>query len=130
MVSLCWRGCFFTLLLITSSIQAIPIASSSTPNESTADPDDMEINFHRLAQHVSSHLLFEHVDPLVYNLSQHIASVFRTSMTLERRPFFHDHSGHPNRMMIQPAEEHVDHDAIPVDMELLLGQLQGAVGCK
>ncbi|CAO3590213.1 unnamed protein product [Absidia cylindrospora] len=128
MVSLCWRDCIITLLLITSTIQAIPIASSSIPNESTTHQDDIKISFRRLAQHVSSHLLFEHVDPLVYQLSQHIASVFRTSMTLQRRPFFYNNDDHANRMIIQPTEDHVDHDVIPVDMDILLGQLQGAVG--
>ncbi|KAI8343269.1 hypothetical protein BC941DRAFT_465434 [Chlamydoabsidia padenii] len=101
-----------TLILTTETttlIHAMPITSPTTTL----------LDIQLLTQHLSNQLLFDHIEPLVFQVSQSIATTFRTSMTLHSIP-------HHEALMV--TQQDTIQDVIPVDLDLLLGQLQGAVG--
>ncbi|KAI8099746.1 uncharacterized protein BX664DRAFT_322029 [Halteromyces radiatus] len=104
-----WSYSFLILLvMVMTTIKAIPISVDQN--------DDFIVDIHAWAQIVSTHFLFDHVDPSVYQLSQHIASTIRTSLTLDIYDNSIDHNDGNDTFMTR------------VDLNVLLGQLQGAVG--
>lgn len=82
---------------------------------STKDGDqDFIVDVNRFAQLLSTHLLFDHLDHAFFMLSKKISVQFRDSF----------------QVSVQTADTTEDHDpSSSVDVQILKGQLQGAVGC-
>lgn len=99
----CWL--LLAFLVLPSAIIALPY-----PN------DRQQLHFvdiNQFSQFFSSHLFFDHLDGTLTVLSKRISQHFQSLIQVTIQPL----GGGPN-------------DDFEVDVDLLKGQLQGAVGCK
>lgn len=112
--------CLYGLLFLVSSVISKPTqydySSSRQPHvymqqQIEKEPQFYFVDIHRFSTQFSAHLLFDHLDGSLSTLSKRISLHFQdlvqvSSPTLELNNTF------------------------VVDVDLLKGQLQGAVGCK
>lgn len=73
--------------------------------------EDFELDVHRFSHIVSTHLLFDHVDSTMKMFSRTISNRFREEIQID--------SMGAN-----------DTRCLPLDVQLLKGQISGAIGCK
>ncbi|ORZ00158.1 hypothetical protein BCR43DRAFT_484766 [Syncephalastrum racemosum] len=94
-------------LIAVALEQAVADGSTKDGNE------DFAVDVNRFAQLLSTHLLFDHLDHAFFMLSKKISVQFRDSF----------------QVSVQTADTTEDHDpSSSVDVQILKGQLQGAVG--
>ncbi|KAI8140579.1 hypothetical protein BJV82DRAFT_562579 [Fennellomyces sp. T-0311] len=105
--------CWVLLLLATLSIvRSLP----TTPLDSTvaepASSGEFPVDVSRYSQLLSSHLLFDHLENAFYTLSRKISVQFRDSIQVH----------------VNISPQHDPSSTSPVDVQILKGQLRGAVG--
>jgi hypothetical protein len=96
-------------MLILPTVYGLPTSSSMYYSGST-----FNVDIQRFSSLFSTHLLFDHIDGTLSFLSKRISLSFQDLIQVTPQPPFD-----------------INDDAfVIVDVELLKGQLQGAVGCK
>ncbi|KAI9300508.1 hypothetical protein BJ944DRAFT_244129 [Cunninghamella echinulata] len=104
-------------LLYNICIKAIPISASlSAPSTLSSDTlitahfseEQKAKLIDNLTSSVAYHITFDHIDRIIYQLSQHTANILQSSMKIE-------------------WDESKNDSFIPIDMTILIDQLQGAV---
>lgn len=100
----CYHGLFSLVLPIVYALPLIQVDYRSAT-------DNYLIDIHSFSSVYSTHLLFDHLDGTLSSLSKSISLHFQNLVQVSAQPF--DLNG-----------------TFSVDVELLKGQLQGAVGCK
>jgi CTP-dependent riboflavin kinase len=95
------RCCLLGLLLLVLPTRALPLN----------DRQEYYVDIHQYSQFFASHLSFDHLDGTVSTLSKRISQHFQSLVQVTTQPIG------------------LNDDSF-VDVDLLKGQLQGAVGCK
>lgn len=101
----CYYGLFSLVLPI---VYALPLGRQV---DYQSINDNYFVDIHSFSSIFSTHLLFDHLDGTLSLLSKSISLHFQNLVQVSAQPFDLN-------------------DTFTVDVELLKGQLQGAVGCK
>lgn len=103
--------------ILSALTTALPTGPEYTPiaDEETATTDFL-VDASQFAHLLSTHLLFDHVENAFHLLSKQISSRFRESIQVNVR--------------LQSPVQYEDTTYSSVDVQILKGQLNGAVGCK
>ena len=128
----CWILVILTAL--STLVRGLPTTITTTtpetfdttiPITSTINNDELfSVDVARYAQLLSTHLLFDHLDNAFYMLSKKISLQFRDSIqvNVNLTP--------QSKQEIQIQDNDLSSLSPPVDVQILKGQLKGAVGCN
>ena len=124
----CWILVILTALF--TLVRSLPTTTRETfdttiPITSTTNNDELfSVDVARYAQLLSTHLLFDHLDNAFYMLSKKISLQFRDSIqvNVNLTP--------QSKQEIQIQDNDLSSLSPPVDVQILKGQLKGAVGCN
>lgn len=105
------QWCYYGILsLVLPIVYALPLGKQEIDYYHSGT-DNYFVNIHSFSSIFATHLLFDHLDGTLSLLSKSISIHFQN--------------------LIQVSAQSFDlNDTFTVDVELLKGQLQGAVGCK
>ena len=99
------KCCLFGLSLLVLPALSLPTRQQQQLNT------NFTVDLQQFSSHYSTHLHFDHLDNSLWTLSKRISLHFQD--------------------LVQVTTQKFDlNDVFVVDVELLKGQLQGAVGCK
>lgn len=108
------RCCFYGLFTcVLSTTFALPTGFyyGDEQVDSQRIPENYPVDIHSFSSIFSTHLLFDHIDGTLSSLSKYISIHFQNLVQVSAHAFDMN-------------------DGFVIDVELLKGQLQGAVGCK
>lgn len=116
--SWCLLAIYLALAMIV--VVALPttpdIVPESDPNVNEGQPaEEFSVDVDRFAHLLSNHFLFDHLEYAFYLLSKRVSVQFRDSINVDVR------------LLSSPESEPFNPS---VDINILKGQLEGAVGCK
>ncbi|KAG2216985.1 hypothetical protein INT45_007670 [Circinella minor] len=123
----CWI--LVILAALSTHVRSLPTTinpesfDTTIPITSTINNDELfSVDVSRYAQLLSTHLLFDHLDNAFYMLSKKISLQFRNSIqvNVNLTP--------QSQQEIQTQENDLSSLSSPVDVQILKGQLKGAVG--
>lgn len=101
-----------TSLLFSGSNKAQQVVEQQQPLPPLPTAAEYFVDLTTFSSSFSTHLLFDHIDGTLSILSKRISLHFQQLVQVTTQPF------------------NINDDAFIVDIDLLKGQLQGAVGCK
>ncbi|KAF7730263.1 hypothetical protein EC973_002506 [Apophysomyces ossiformis] len=110
-MQLSWRDIVCCLWLCLATIQAYPVQPLPGNDQYVVNDQEYEVDTSRFAQLLSTHLLFDHLETAFSLLSKNISLHFQDAIQVNVK-----------------SPESVDNGSSSVDVEILKGQLRGAVG--
>ncbi|KAG0166090.1 hypothetical protein DFQ28_008071 [Apophysomyces sp. BC1034] len=110
-MQLSWRDILCSLWLCAITIQAYPVQPLPDNSQYVINEPEFDVDTVRFAQLLSTHLLFDHLETAFTLLSKKISLHFQEAIQVNVRSL-----------------ESVESGSSSVDVEILKGQLKGAVG--